>query len=189
MQAAEEVFSEDGLQSGRMELVARRAEVSVGTLYNYFGDRESLLRTLLETRRRELLESVDRAMAGAPATFRGQLQSYLDSAFAHFLAHRSFISLFLQEETKPLKAKLAPPRGEGTMDLLKERAERITERGVAEGQLRAEGAKFWSDLLVGSLHSVLVQELSRPADDAAPRDPARQVLEFFLTGAGRSADA
>jgi len=189
LQAAEEVFSQDGLQSGRMEVIARRAQVSVGTLYNYFGDRESLLRTLLEARRQELLQSVDRATAEGPATFEGQLRSFLDSAFAHFQAHRTFLSLFLQEETKSLKAKLAPPPGEGTMDLLQARAERITQRGVAEGRLRSEDAHLWSHLLVGSLHSVLVQELTLRADEAVARDPGRQVLEFFLSGAGRSPNA
>jgi len=184
LQAAEEVFSEDGLQAGRMEVVARRAEVSVGTLYNYFGDRESLLRTLLETRRKELLESVDRAMADGPATFQGQLQSFLDSAFAHFQAHRTFLSLFLQEETKSLKAQLTPPPGERTFDRLQERAERITQRGVTEGHLRAEDGHLWSHLLVGSLHAVLVQELTRASGGVSRRDPSRQVLDFFLTGAG-----
>lgn len=184
LQAAEEVFSEDGLQSGRMELVARRAEVSVGTLYNYFGDRESLLRTLLETRRLELLDSVDRAMADAPATFDGQLRSFLDSSFAHFQAHRAFLSLFLQEETESLKARLRPPRGERTLEKLHERAERITQRGAAEGRLRAQDAHLWSHLLMGSLNAVLLQTLSTRPDEAVGRDPSRQVLEFFLAGAG-----
>jgi AcrR family transcriptional regulator len=184
LQAAEEVFSEDGLQSGRMELVARRAEVSVGTLYNYFADRESLLRILLETRREELLESVDRALAEGPATFRGQLRSFLDSAFAHFQTHRTFLSLFLQEETESLKVKLAPPRGQRTFDRLQERAELITKRGVDEGLLRKQGAHLWSHLLVGSLHAVLVQEMTHPPGDTNRRDPGEQVFDFFLAGAG-----
>jgi len=43
--AAEEVFSEEGL-GARMEQIAARAGVAVGTLYNHFQDRGALVNAL-----------------------------------------------------------------------------------------------------------------------------------------------
>lgn len=180
--AAEEVLATNGLQAGRMDLVAAHAGVSVGTLYNYFGDRESLLRTLLATRREELLDRVDRALLESDGTFQGRLRAFLDATFEHCRAHRAFLSLFLQEEAAALKAKLEPPRGARTLELLNERASAITTQGVEEGHLRKGGAELWSRLLVGTMHAGMVEELSQ-GPTAAGRDTAGEIYHFFLTGA------
>src|SRR3954463_14790871 len=59
LQAAEEVFAEKGFHAASMSEIARRAGVAVGTLYNHFADRETLLKHLLDTRCQELLALVD----------------------------------------------------------------------------------------------------------------------------------
>src|SRR2546422_7964168 len=46
LDAAETVFSEHGTAHGRMEQIAARAGVSVGTLYNHFVDRRDLVEAL-----------------------------------------------------------------------------------------------------------------------------------------------
>src|SRR5438477_203996 len=59
LEAAEEVFGESGLSGARMEDIAGRAGVSVGTLYNHFKDRDALLKDLIVARREELLARLD----------------------------------------------------------------------------------------------------------------------------------
>ncbi len=61
--AAEEVFAESGLAKAHVEDIARRAGVSVGTLYNYYEDRDGLLAAVLASRRDELLGELDQAVA------------------------------------------------------------------------------------------------------------------------------
>src|SRR5512138_2747814 len=62
--AAEEVFAEDGLHAARMERIASRAGVAVGTLYNHFADKEALLAALARSRREGLFARVDASLAG-----------------------------------------------------------------------------------------------------------------------------
>src|SRR5919201_3557298 len=50
--AAEETFAANGVREARIEEIAARAGVSVGTVYNHFEDREALLNGLVERRRR-----------------------------------------------------------------------------------------------------------------------------------------
>ena len=52
--AAEQTLARDGLANARMETIAQAAGVAVGTVYNYFSDREQLISALLELRRSEL---------------------------------------------------------------------------------------------------------------------------------------
>ena len=56
-------FAADGIDAARMEEIAADAEVSVGTLYNYFGSKQSLLIALFEVEVGEMLEAGGAAVA------------------------------------------------------------------------------------------------------------------------------
>lgn len=187
LHAAEEVFSEEGVLTGRMEHVAHRAGVAVGTVYNHFEDREAVLLSLLQERRLELLQHVDEAIEGAGPQFQDQLASFLTSVFAYVREHRPFLSLLVQEEAVAVKLRLAQPFEERTLPQLRKRARRLVTVGLRQGQLRRRDSELWPDLLIGSLHSLLLRELAhRHGGDTA--DPGRATLAFFLKGAGREAD-
>jgi len=57
------VFSAGGATQARMEDIAARAGVAVGTVYNYFEDRTALVNALLEGRRRDMFDALDRAVS------------------------------------------------------------------------------------------------------------------------------
>src|SRR5881392_4197497 len=60
--AAEEVLAEEGLHAGRIEEVAQRARVAVGTIYNLVGDREALVMEILRARHAEVLTRLAAAL-------------------------------------------------------------------------------------------------------------------------------
>ena len=57
LEAALARFTADGIDAARMEEIAATAEVSVGTLYNYFGSKQSLLMALFAAEVGEMLEA------------------------------------------------------------------------------------------------------------------------------------
>ena len=57
LDAASARFVADGIDAARMETIAADAEVSVGTLYNYFGSKQSLLIALFAAEVGEMLEA------------------------------------------------------------------------------------------------------------------------------------
>lgn len=59
LRSAQAVFSEQGFEAARMDEVARRAEVSKGTLYNFFSSKEDLL-----------IQAVERSLADSHRTVR-----------------------------------------------------------------------------------------------------------------------
>ena len=61
--AASARFAADGIETAKMELIAADAEVSVGTLYNYFGSKQSLLIALFEDEIGEMLEAGGEAVS------------------------------------------------------------------------------------------------------------------------------
>ena len=65
LEAAEQVFADKGIDGARIEDIAARADVAVGTIYNYFNDSTELLQALIAQRRNDLLTRLDAAMADA----------------------------------------------------------------------------------------------------------------------------
>ena len=176
--AAEQVFAARGLREARMEEIAARAGVSVGTVYNHFQDRDALLKELIEGRRQELAKKLDASLAAAKGEpFREQLRRFASTVFEHFAAHRPFLAITLQSDS----ASLEQPSE--AMREVKARVEALVSRGVEQRALRPAGQELWATFLLGSVRAVLVHELRNPGKlPLAAR--ASAVVEFFLGGAG-----
>jgi AcrR family transcriptional regulator len=181
--AAEEVFGGSGLERARMESIAERAGVAVGTLYNHFQDREALVSALVQSRRRALLERVDRALAGAAGSpFEEALGAFLGALFDHWAEHAGLLSALLQADALGRPAR-GDGRGPRIADELARRAGEVIRRGLAEGRLRADGSEDYPALLMGMARGLLVQGAGRRR--ALDRADADRVLGLFLRGAGR----
>ena len=182
LEAAEQVYSQAGLAGGRMEEIAARAGVSVGTLYNYFTDRDDLVNSLLVARRAEMIARLDAAAAPAPDGFPERLRLFLDAIFRHFGEHRPFLALLAQGETSTsLLASAARPSA--TMTELMTRARALIGYGIERGGLRAEDPEFLATVLVGMTRAILLRSLAG-AEELDSRDFTDRTLRMFLAGAG-----
>lgn len=171
--AAEEVFADRGLHDARVEEIAARAGVAVGTVYNHFEDREALLAVLVESRRRELAQKLDRALADQQP-FEVQLKSFALTVFEHFESHRPFLSILLQSDVgQPTEA----------MREIRARTDALVKRGLAKKALRPELAPLLSSMLAGSLKAILMHDLRSPGQLAVAQR-ADAAVDFFLNGAG-----
>ncbi len=178
VEAAEEVFAKRGPGEGRIEEIAQRAGVSVGTVYNHFEDRDALLRELLDRRKQELIRKLDAALEqsrGEP--FRRQLQGFTRTLFEHFEAHREFLAISFQIEAKNIEQPTE------TMRELKARVESLVRRGLEQKALRKLGHELWPTMLLGAVRAVLVHELRNPGK-LRVGERADAVVDFFLGGAG-----
>ena len=94
LEAAEEVFGESGLSGARMEDIAGRAGVSVGTLYNHFKDRDALLKDLIVARREELLARLDAVLASTEKEgFGSQLEQFVRAVLEQFDSHKALLAI------------------------------------------------------------------------------------------------
>lgn len=99
LQAAAEVFAQVGYARATTNRMAERAGVSVGSLYQYFPDKDSLLGSLLERHHAEVHEVIDRAisrLADPKTTLEDGLRRLLSDLVAVHRAH--------PEQTKALSA-------------------------------------------------------------------------------------
>src|ERR1700748_4004035 len=98
LDAADRLFTRDGVACTSMDAIALEAGVGKGTLFRRFGDRSSLAHALLDSSEREFQERLIRGPAplgpGAPAGER--LIAFGRALLAHVAAHSD---LFLAAET------------------------------------------------------------------------------------------
>jgi len=77
LDAAAEVFAEKGYDEATTNLIARRAETSIGSLYQFFPNKESILRALADRYARQLRALYDRVLVPEAAAL--PLPALLDS--------------------------------------------------------------------------------------------------------------
>ncbi len=181
LSAAEEVYARDGLAGGRLESVAARAGVSVGTLYNYFADRDDLIASLLAARRAEMLARLDQALAGAPADPEARLRLYLLNLFEHFAAHRPLLALFAQAEPSG-SLIVSAARSSSKLAELTARAGAIVRLGLERGWLRDDDPEILATILTGMTRAVLLRSLAS-GEPLEPACTAERIARLFARGA------
>jgi AcrR family transcriptional regulator len=188
LQAAEEVFAEEGLQTAKVESIATRAGVSVGTVYNYFADRKALVDAVMEHRKHELIQRLDQLAhetAGRP--FLDRLDAMLLQILAYFHGQRPYFLLMMQAEghTMMLKQSLMIARDpcKGPFGPMFTNLEALMSQGIAEGVLRAELPRTHATFLFGITRGLGLSLLMDPAEPDV-RDSRTTILRFFLHGAG-----
>ena len=151
--AASARFTADGIDAAKMEVIAADAEVSVGTLYNYFGSKQSLLIALFENEVGEMLE------AGGEA-----VSDDVDPMVAVTHLFNAYLDVMVATDTELLKEVLrfSLGGGEAVQELARLDGQLLTQlSGVLTihrdaGRLSAEIA---IDDAVFVLYSVLITEL------------------------------
>ncbi len=184
LEATESVAAEQGTNAS-LQAIAERAGIAVGTIYNYFQDKETLFDALFARRREELYAAIDEATkAHARDPFAAQLEGFVAAVFRHFDARRTFLRLALEsEQMRPQIVKGKDGGKHPAMRQLQERAERIVRIGLKEKRLRDPGRpELLAAILVSIVRGVLVMLAE---SDEALASQTQTVLAVFLHGAAK----
>ena len=147
LEAAEALFAERGFAATTVREIAGRASVNIAMISYYFGTKEGLYRSLLETE----IGSV-RALAveaAAAATAEERLRGFV-RAYARFMcAHPNFARILQQEMLSGggILKEVFRPQVAMNYALLRG----ILDDGVASGELREIDAEIAPVSLIGSV--------------------------------------
>jgi TetR/AcrR family transcriptional regulator, fatty acid metabolism regulator protein len=132
-QAAVKVFSREGFHRARMKSIADEAGVAVGTIYNYFKDKDELLISVFEEGIRIRMDFLEE-LGHTSLPVRDQLQHLLESHFSQIRKQQELAELILFERFH---------RGSRLRDrihlLQKQIIDQVVvfiERGIADGWVR-----------------------------------------------------
>jgi AcrR family transcriptional regulator len=184
LDAAEDVAASEGLPSASLQAVARRAGVAVGTIYNYFHDRQELFAALFARRREELFDYIEsEAKRHAGGSFDEQLTAFVRAVFTHFDARRTFLRIALEaEQMRPAVVKGNDGKRRPAIHQLQMHAERILRVGAREKRVKEDRSNVHAMVLVSILKGVLIMRVDSEAPLAAETE---NVVSLFLHGVAR----
>jgi AcrR family transcriptional regulator len=175
LEAAEQVFGEVGHEA-RMEVIASRAGVAVGTLYNHFRDRDALVDALFEHRRAALLARVEAAITESESTpFRARLVLVLEAVLTSTAPNARFRQLFLQ-------AELRKPSKQAMLEHLSATFAPLMAQGRRENLLRSDPHELQAAFLFSLLHTAVLMSYDFP--ERLPRERVAEIVcDQFVDGA------
>jgi len=88
LRAAEEIFSERGFHEARIQDIAERANIGVGTVYNHFDQKEDVLDALISARAEEMVDAIG-PRDDDPTDWEARLRARFGRLFAYIDAHRA----------------------------------------------------------------------------------------------------
>ena len=173
LDAAEELIATRGLQGAPLVQIAKRAGVAVGTLYNYFTDRDELVQALFESRRATLRPMIRAAIeTDEGLAFEPRLRSFIRAVLAAFEAHRQFVKVAIEAEHRKTPS--------ATSTDLQLAIKEIVKIGVREKAVAPARAELLAMLIGGGLRAVV---LRRIGEDASLEADADDIVTIFLDGA------
>lgn len=187
LDAAADAFASEGAAHVRIEDIASRAGVAVGTVYNYFTDRTALVNALLETRTQGLIDALDEAPAAVAGTagerFAGELRQFVAVLARYVDTNHVLLHVLLEEAQQRGTDSTSARRRHSVLGQLLERAERLMAKGIKVKALRKGDTVVYASLLLGMIRGVGATALTRGGLRVA--DSSAAIVAVFLHGAAR----
>ncbi len=175
LDAAEDVAAQRGIDATSIAAIAERAGVAVGTLYNYFQDRDALLQALFRSRREDMLPRLEAASVDTKhLDFEERLHAYVAQVLEVFESQRKFIQVAMTVDEAAVKIR---GRGKVVLHLITDALADIL-RAAAPSR-----AVEYARMLFGAIKSLAFWRVER--GEPMTRD-ARLVVDTFLQGMARA---
>lgn len=179
LDAAERVFAAKGYRGATTREIAAAADVSEGTLYNYFADKRTLFLGLMRSWADLLVEGIVVVQADG---IEDAVVQILAGQFTRMRSHRQF-RLFLQEAR--LDAELHRALVLEILPRISQEVERLMQKLIDAGVMRRVDPEIanWT-LMAAVVGLALFSDLGTATvlDRTPPEVLARQVSDIFING-------
>jgi len=147
LKVAEIIFSEKGFEGTKMSEIASKADVSEGTIYEYFKNKDNLLLSIPAkhfSRHSSLISNAFKIKD--PET---KLTRLIREVFSNFLANRNFLKLFLLEIQ--FHRRFYESKAYGDFKTYFKVIEDIIDEGKASGAFRQDAnVRVFRNMLIGT---------------------------------------
>lgn len=155
LDAARQVFAEQGFHAAKMSDIAQAIGVSQGTLYHYFRSKDDLFMALLLPWAERLAEAV-RGLPETPSSATEKMWAMSRLAMAFFQADDELMPVLVEFWAYALHNPEANERFRGLFQVMQESCAAIIEEGVASGEFKPVDVQTLSVLPLVVLDGVTV---------------------------------
>lgn len=181
MTAATKLFAQKGYHGTAMSEIAKEAEFSTGSLYNFFQNKEELYFSLL-LEKIDILEADVVAVTASPGSPEEKLGRLIDTIFRYFINDRDFWRIFVEHRTTFESTN----KGKFT-DVVHEKYARylgnmmgLMEEGKKQGIFKNLGSEELALSFLGLINSFLLLFVNVEHYNLAGK--GQVILEIFFDG-------
>jgi AcrR family transcriptional regulator len=175
--AAREVFAELGYDAAGVRDVIRRTDLAAGTFYNYFPDKESVFRAMLDESAQEIRRRLLAVRSGART-----LEEFVGDAFRawfEFVVEDRVLFELMTRNAATIRSMLGDPiLGAGVQELLDDLRE-----AIERGEIPRIDADYMTGAMVGAAFELALRMADRTPADV--EGAARFATDLFLGGIER----
>jgi AcrR family transcriptional regulator len=186
LDAAEEELAASGFHATRVQDIARRAGVAVGTFYNYFETKEDVLVALLDLRMREMAEAFG-PRAGEPQKWVDRLEARLTRVLTYKDRHAAFFTVAIEHgllgDATAAAKQLLGGRSLPHVGRFDRAIADLVDEGIAAGAIADGDRELYAAFLRATVRGVARWARGKDASVTA-RDIAATIVTLFLGGAG-----
>jgi AcrR family transcriptional regulator len=182
LDAARDVFGERGYDGAAVRHIVARTRLAPGTFYNYFPDKESIFRALVDESIARVRERLRQARREA-----GDIEEFVGGAYrAYFAAMADDPTMFqlMRRNAGTIRAMLDDPvLAAGVGELLED-----LEAAIERGELPPLDARYMARAMAGAGLEIAMEMVDRPGPPDVSA-AAKFATDLFLGGIERMAAA
>ena len=177
VEAAARIFEERGYAGATTNHIAERAGVSIGSLYQYFPNKESILAVLLEEHTQEVanaVEAIRRHVAEEPHDLNRVLEHFVEDMVALHSKNPRLHHVLLDEAPRPpdLMARLR--------EIERAAVETTAAALRANPQVRMEDYGTAAYLVVQSVETLVHRFIVEPPDEISRERFATELVQMLV---------
>lgn len=172
------MISQRGLADASIAEIAATAGVAVGTVYNYYADRDALVAALFRARREAIVPSIREAAEVRAGSFEAELRRFVRRVLEVLEQHRTFVRIAFEARTGGGTGDRS--RTPTVLSALRDAADAVLARGHRAVEPHAR--TIHAPVLVGAIRAVVFEELGAGGDFSRHADA---LVDVFLDGVRR----
>ncbi|MGH3724972.1 MAG: TetR/AcrR family transcriptional regulator [Mycobacterium sp.] len=179
LDGAAHVFADFGYAAGTTNRIAERADVSIGSLYQYFPNKDSILIELMTAHTKEGFALIQRHLtAGLPDSVEGMLRIFVRAAIDNHRDNPRLHRVLFEEAPRPAEFLAMLHQSE---DVVVAAAEAIL---AAHPEVRVTETAMAARMVVAAIESLVHRLIAgpRPVDPQPFEDELVSMLTRYLTG-------
>lgn len=183
VEAAREVFSENGYDGTTIDAVAERSEFAKATLYKFFRTKEELYLSVVEDGFREINGIAEKAMQ-EDLPVREKFALFIERLITHFSDHADFFRLLMREIGRVNMAGWKGSPHAMIHEQLNGILARELERGIKLKQVRKIDAQRAGQVFNHMVYAYHLNNLFFEHDEKMKEDAVEFLVSVFFDGVG-----
>ena len=180
-QCAIKVIANEGYHNTSIKMIAKEAEVAVGTIYNYFKNKEEIIDYIFKVEHDKRVKFLE-DMKNSDGSIKDKIKSFLDFHFDDLKENKLVGKVLIQESMIPNNRPI-----EGVQSFLKDLPiifSQMFKEAKDKGEIRDINCEVISHAIFHAIRGVVYNiEISSETKDY--EGTKKEVFDFILKGIGK----